>query len=435
MNANAIAITGNFLHCVDDPHTGGPEAVEYIGDGMMLIEDGHISALGPVASIEVPSRAQQLDYRGKLIVPGFIDTHVHYPQVDVIASYGTQLLDWLERYTFPAESRFADPAVARDAATFFLDQLLSNGTTTALVFGTVHKASVDAFFEAAAKRSLRMICGKVLMDRNAPPELCDTPETAYSDSADLIRQWHGKSRLGYAVTPRFAPTSTEAQLAVAGQLLDENPGVHMHTHLSENHDECAWVGELFPDCVDYLGVYEKFSLVRKRSVFAHSLHLSDREWRALALADASIAHCPTSNLFIGSGLFKLTKADEHKVRVGLGTDIGGGDSFSILRTINEAYKVQQLQQVSLSPERALYLATLGGARSLDLDGVIGNFSKGKEADMVVLDDSATTLTARRSSTMTDWRDKLFMLMMLGDERSIFDTLILGQPIKRLVTQR
>ena len=231
MNANAIAITGNFLHCVDDPHTGGPEAVEYIGDGMMLIEDGHISALGPVASIEVPSRAQQLDYRGKLIVPGFIDTHVHYPQVDVIASYGTQLLDWLERYTFPAESRFADPAVARDAATFFLDQLLSNGTTTALVFGTVHKASVDAFFEAAAKRSLRMICGKVLMDRNAPPELCDTPETAYSDSADLIRQWHGKSRLGYAVTPRFAPTSTEAQLAVAGQLLDENPGVHLHTCL------------------------------------------------------------------------------------------------------------------------------------------------------------------------------------------------------------
>ncbi len=434
MSTPTVTITGNFLHCVDDPYTGGPDAVEYIGEGMMLIEDGHISALGPAASIEVPPNAQQLSYQGKLIVPGFIDTHVHYPQVDVIASYGSQLLDWLERYTFPTESRFDDPAVAHDTATFFLDQLLANGTTTALVFGTVHRGSVDAFFEVAAKRSLRMICGKVLMDRNAPAELCDTPETAYSDSVDLIRRWHGRSRLGYAVTPRFAPTSSEAQLEVAGQLLDEYPGVHLHTHLSENHDECSWVGELFPDCVDYLSVYEKFSLVRKRSVFAHSLHLSDREWKSLANANASIAHCPTSNLFIGSGLFKLSKADEHKVRVGLGTDIGGGDSFSLLRTINEAYKVQQLQQVSLSPERALYLATLGGARALDLDGVIGNFSKGKEADMVVLDDSATSLTARRSSTMTNWREKLFMLMMLGDERSIFDTLILGQSTKRPTTQ-
>ena len=434
MRARPIAVTGSFLHCVDDPHSGGPDAVEYIDEGTMLIEDGHISALGPVASIAIPADTQQLNFRGKLIVPGFIDTHVHFPQVDVIASYGTQLLDWLERYTFPAESQFDDPVLAQETASFFLDQLLANGTTTALVFGTVHKTSVDAFFQAAAARSLRMICGKVLMDRNAPAELCDTPETAYTDSLDLIRRWHGKSRLGYAVTPRFAPTSTDAQLAVAGQLLDENPGVHLHTHLSENHNECAWVRELFPDCIDYLSVYEKFSLVRKRSVFAHSLHLSDREWKSLARANASIAHCPTSNLFIGSGLFKLAKADEHKVRVGLGTDIGGGDSFSLLRTINEAYKVQQLQEVSLSPERALYLATLGGARALDLDNVIGNFSKGKEADMVVLDDAATSLTARRASTITDWRDRLFMLMMLGDDRSVFDTLVLGQSAKRMITR-
>lgn len=434
MRARPIAVTGSFLHCVDDPHSGGPDAVEYIDEGTMLIEDGHISALGPIASIAIPADTQQLNFRGKLIVPGFIDTHVHFPQVDVIASYGTQLLDWLERYTFPAESQFDDPVLAQETASFFLDQLLANGTTTALVFGTVHKTSVDAFFQAAAARSLRMICGKVLMDRNAPAELCDTPETAYTDSLDLIRRWHGKSRLGYAVTPRFAPTSTDAQLAVAGQLLDENPGVHLHTHLSENHNECAWVRELFPDCIDYLSVYEKFSLVRKRSVFAHSLHLSDREWKSLARANASIAHCPTSNLFIGSGLFKLAKADEHKVRVGLGTDIGGGDSFSLLRTINEAYKVQQLQEVSLSPERALYLATLGGARALDLDNVIGNFSKGKEADMVVLDDAATSLTARRASTITDWRDRLFMLMMLGDDRSVFDTLVLGQSAKRMITR-
>ena len=434
MRARPIAVTGSFLHCVDDPHSGGLDAVEYIDEGTMLIEGGHISALGPAASIAIPADTQQLNFRGKLIVPGFIDTHVHFPQVDVIASYGTQLLDWLERYTFPAESQFDDPVLAQETASFFLDQLLANGTTTALVFGTVHKTSVDAFFQAAAARSLRMICGKVLMDRNAPAELCDTPETAYTDSLDLIRRWHGKSRLGYAVTPRFAPTSTDAQLAVAGQLLDENPGVHLHTHLSENHNECAWVRELFPDCIDYLSVYEKFSLVRKRSVFAHSLHLSDREWKSLARANASIAHCPTSNLFIGSGLFKLAKADEHKVRVGLGTDIGGGDSFSLLRTINEAYKVQQLQEVSLSPERALYLATLGGARALDLDNVIGNFSKGKEADMVVLDDAATSLTARRASTITDWRDRLFMLMMLGDDRSVFDTLVLGQSAKRMITR-
>jgi len=430
MSASAIALTGSFLHCLDDPKTAGQDVVEYIDNGVMVIDSGRISALGPATTVKIPSGAKQLNYAGKLIVPGFIDTHVHFPQVDVIASYGTQLLDWLERYTFPAEAKFHDKAHAADTAEFFLEQLLANGTTTALVFGTVHKASIDAFFTAAAKRSLRMICGKVMMDRNAPDELCDTPETAYTDSAELIRTWHGKQRLGYAVTPRFAPTSSEAQLKVATQLLDEHPTVHLHTHLSENHDECAWVSELFPDCKDYLGVYEKFSLVRRRSVFAHSLHLSTREWKALAQANASIAHCPTSNLFIGSGLFKLNEADKHNVRVGLGTDIGGGDSFSLLRTINEAYKVQQLQQVSLSPERALYLATLGGARALDLDAEIGSFAIGKEADMVVLDDSATSLTARRAKTVKDWRERLFMLMMLGDDRSVFETLVLGQPVKR-----
>jgi len=433
MTATAIAVTGSFLHCIDDPRLGGPEAVEYIDDGVMLIENGHVSKLGSKHSVAIAPGVPILDYTGKLLVPGFIDTHVHFPQVDVMASFGTQLLDWLERYTFPAESLFEDPIHARDTAEFFLDQLLANGTTTALVFGTVHKASVDAFFTAAEARSLRMICGKVLMDRNAPETLRDTPESAYRDSSELIRQWHGKSRLGYAVTPRFAPTSSDAQLAVAGQLLDENPGVHLHTHLSENHDECAWVKKLFPDCEDYLAVYEKYSLVRKRSVFAHSIHLSTREWKALAQADAAVAHCPMSNLFIGSGLFKLSEADKYKVRVGLGTDIGGGDSFSLLRTINEAYKVQQLQNVSLSPERALYLATLGGARALDLDSNIGNFAIGKEADMVVLDDNATALTSRRARTVKGWRERLFMLMMLGDDRSVFDTLIMGRSAKRVAT--
>jgi len=347
-------IRSSFLHCLDDPATAGNNAVEFIADGVCRVQDGFIVAFGDSKTIAPNEGERVLDYRGKLIVPGFVDTHIHYPQVDVIASYGSQLLDWLEKYTFPCESRFHDSALAAETAAFFLDELLNNGTTTALVFGTSHKESVDAFFVEAAKRHLRMIAGKVMMDRNAPDELIDNAHSSYIDSKALIEQWHGKDRLGYAVTPRFAPTSTREQLD-----------------------------------------------------------------------DASIAHCAMSNLFIGSGLFNYSKAVKKNVRVGLGTDIGGGDSFSLLRACNETYKVQQMQNTSVSPPSLLYLATLGGARALDLDQHIGNFTLGKEADMVVLDEQATPLLARKSALNAGWEERLFTLLMLGDDRVVFDTLVLG----------
>jgi guanine deaminase len=432
MSAPLVALHASILHCLSNPATGGTNALEYIPDGTLLIEDGHVAACGSRESIVVPGSAIELKLHNRLLVPGFVDTHIHYPQVDIIASYGTQLLDWLERYTFPAEARFHDLHVAADTAGFFLDELLRNGTTTALVFGTVHPGSVDAFFSAAADRRLRMICGKVMMDRHAPADLLDTPETSRQDSQRLIDRWHGRERLGYAVTPRFAPTSSALQLDVARDLLDANPGVHLHTHMAENADECDWVHSLFPDAEDYLAVYERHDLVRRRSVFAHSIHLSDSAWKRLAGADASVAHCPCSNLFIGSGLFDLPAATRHQVRLGLGTDVGGGDTFSMFRVINEAYKIQQLQRQTLTPEVAFYLATLGGAAALDLDDHIGNFQPGKEADFLVIDERATPLMARRIASQSDWRDRLFSLLMLGDDRCVEQTWILGEPYRGLV---
>ena len=429
MSVTTFALRADFLHCLDDPlHHDG--AVEHVADGVLMIEEGHVAWLRPLAEARLPDGVPLVERPGRLVVPGFVDTHVHYPQVDVVASHGTRLLEWLERYTFPAETRFADPGHARETAAFFLDTLLANGTTTALVFATVHPQSVEAFFAEAASRNLRMLCGKVLMDRHAPAALLDTPDSARDDSRRLIRDWHGRGRLGYAVTPRFAPTSTPGQLAVAGALLDEFPDVHLHTHLAENPDECDWVASLFPEAGDYLGVYERFGLVRRRSVFAHAIHLPHDAWRRLATREAAVAHCPTSNLFIGSGLYDLRAADAAGVRTGLGTDVGGGDSFSLLRTLNEAYKIQQLQRHTLTPERMLYLATLGGARALDLDACIGSFEPGKEADFLVLDEAATPLLARRTRIAADWRERLFALMMLGDERAVAETFVLGAPWRR-----
>jgi len=428
MSSNQL-IRASFLHCLGDPAEQGNSAVDYIADGALRVEDGIITEFGDASTVQAKSDETLLDYREKLIVPGFVDTHIHYPQVDVMASYGERLLDWLEKYTFPCEAQFDDPAVAAETAEFFVSELLRNGTTTALVFGTSHKASIDAFFTEALKYRLRMIAGKVMMDRHAPDALLDTPQSSYDDSKALIEQWHGKERLGYAVTPRFAPTSSREQLDAAGKLLSEYPDVHLHTHLSENTEECEWVSSLFPDCKDYLDVYEQSGLVRKRSVFAHSIHLSDREWSSLSKHEASLSHCPMSNLFIGSGLFNYARAVKEKVKVGLGTDVGGGDSFSILRTCNEAYKVQQLNKTAITPASLLYLATLGGAKALDIDNHIGNFAIGKEADMVVLDEKATPLLARKSAASTGWEARLFNLLMLGDDRAVLDTLILGKPTK------
>ncbi|MEH6456451.1 MAG: guanine deaminase [Cocleimonas sp.] len=418
---------GEILHFLSNPVNEKENSWEYLEDGLLVIENGHIKACADAQSLlkTLPQSIEIKHHKNALITPGFVDTHIHYPQCEIIASYGEQLLEWLETYTFPTELQFDDPEHATAIARFFLDQLLSNGTTTALVFGTVHPQSVDAFFTEAQSRNLRMICGKVMMDRHAPKDLLDTPESSYTESRDLIEKWHNKDRLSYAVTPRFAPTSTEEQLDAAGRLLEEYPDVHFQTHLSENKKECEWVSELFPERENYLDVYDHHGLLGKRSLFAHGIYLEDSEWQRLAETDSALSFCPRSNLFIGSGLFNMHKAEEFKVKVGLGTDVGGGDSYSILQTINEAYKVQQLQGNRLSAFQSLYLATLGGAKSLDLHDKIGNFETGKEADFVVMDYHATDLIKFKIEQCTSIEERLFSLLMLGDDRCIRETYILG----------
>ncbi|GGO88336.1 guanine deaminase [Marinobacterium nitratireducens] len=433
MTAARKAYRASIIHSIGDPAEVGLEAsYEYYEDGLLVVTDGQIESLGDAAVLlaHLPEGTEVIEYPDALLTPGFIDTHIHYPQTGMIASYGEQLLDWLNNYTFPAENAFRDPAHAAEVAGVFLDELLRNGTTTALVFGTVHKQSVDAFFGAAQQRNLRMIAGKVLMDRNAPDYLTDTAESGYNDSRELIERWHGKGRLHYAVTPRFAPTSSNEQLAAAGQLLQEYEGLYMHTHLSENRDEVEWVKSLFPQCDGYLDVYDHFNLLGERSVFAHGIHLCDDECKRLSETGSAIAFCPTSNLFLGSGLFNLPKMEQHRVRVGLGTDVGAGTSFSILQTLNEAYKVMQLQGAKLNPFKSLYLATLGGARALRLDDRIGSFANGNDADFVVLDYNATPLMRYRMAQAKTLDEKLFVLMMLGDDRTVRETFAAGESVHR-----
>lgn len=422
------AYRASLLHCLRDPgERADSTAVEYFEDGALLIENGHVAAVGPADALlpTLGSDVVTVDYRGKLIVPGFIDCHVHFPQLDIIASYGEQLLDWLQRYAFPAEMKFADAAVAADMAGVFLDQLLQHGTTTALVFASVHKHSAEALFTAAEARGMRLIAGKVLMDRDCPPALADDPESGYRDSLDLIERWHGRKRLGYAITPRFALTSSDEQLSAAGRLAKEHPDVWVHTHLAENLDEIAAVRKRFSDHAGYLDVYDRVGLVRERSVFAHCVHLADEERQTLASKGSAIAFCPTSNMFLGSGLFDLRSADEMAIRCGLGSDIGAGTTLSLLRTAGEAYKVLHLQKQALPAIRGLYLATLGAARALYLDDKIGNFEVGKEADFVVLDSAASTTTERRCAVANDVEEQLFALQMLSDERHIAATYVAG----------
>lgn len=426
-------IRGEILHCLADPaEVGDDKSYEYFQDGLMIIKSGLVEAIGPAEEMlpKLPTDLSVTQYTNSLIVPGFIDCHLHYPQTDIIASYGEQLLEWLENYAFPIEREFVDPGKANDTARFFFDELMRNGTTSALVFGTVHKQSVDAFFTVAKKRRLRMICGKVLMDRNAPDYLTDTAEDSYLDSKELAERWHGVDRLRYAITPRFAPTSTYEQLALAGKLLSEYPDLYLHTHLAENISEIEWVKELFPDRSGYLDVYVHHGLLTKRSVFAHCLHLSDDEFRLMHESGAGIACCPTSNLFLGSGLFNLAKAEDQKIKVGLATDVGGGTSFSLLQTISDLYKTQQLRNHRLSPFKSLYLATLGGAVTLDLEDLIGNFLPGKEADFVVLDYEATPLLTRRLKLCKNPAEKLFVLQTLGDDRVVKRVHILGEEAYR-----
>ncbi len=429
----ARAFRGAIVHCLDDPGTGaGAGAVEVFDDGVLLVEGGRVVRCAPASALleGLGADVPVVDHRGRLIVPGFVDTHIHFPQTDAIASYGEQLLDWLERYVYPVEREFESAEHAAEAAEFFLSELLRNGTTTAMVMATVHRQCADALFAAAARRGMRVIAGKNMMDRNCPAYLRDTAESSYADSRELIEAWHGRGRLAYAVTPRFAPSSSPRQLERAGELLREFEDVYLQTHVAENAEEVAWVARLFPGSRSYLDVYDRFGLLRERSVLAHCIHLDDADRARLAASGAAAAFCPTSNLFLGSGLFDLERADAHGMRVGMGTDVGAGTSFGMLQTLAEAYKVAQLQGQRLSPYRALYLATLGGARCLRLDGAIGNFLPGKEADFVVLDPAATPLQERRVRRAREWPQRLFSLMMLGDDRSVVATHVLGEPRHR-----
>jgi len=422
------AFRGEIVHLVNDPQVAGAAAHEHWRDGLLVLADGKVERCGDAQGLlsSLPAGTEVVDCSGKLIVPGFIDAHVHYPQTDIVAAYGEQLLEWLARYTYPTERRFADPAHAREVADFFLAELLRNGTTTAAVFATVHPQSVDAFFAAAQMLGARMIAGKVMMDRNCPPELCDTAERSYEESEALIARWHGRDRLLYAVTPRFAPTSSERQLALAGRLLDEHDGLYLQSHVAENADEVNWVAELFPWSRSYLDVYDRFGLVRERALYAHCLHLDTADRERMGATGAAMVFCPTSNLFLGSGLFDVDAARRHRVPVAVGTDIGGGTSFSMLRTLDEAYKIAHLLHHRMSPLAALYLATLGGARALRLDDRIGNFGVGKEADFVVLDPAPTPLLARRMQSATTIEERLFALIMLGDDRCVEATYLMGE---------
>jgi guanine deaminase len=426
---NIKALRGSLLHFLSDPGIAvQASSYEYIEDGLLILADGLVLSIGEYSNLieDLPAKTKIEDHSGCLIMPGFIDSHVHYVQTDIIASYGEQLLHWLEKFAFPAERRFEDNNHSKEVAEFFLNEMLRNGTTSALVMGSVHKQSAEAIFSAAHAKKMRLMAGKVLMDRNCPEYLQDTPESGYRDSKSLIDKWHGNDRLLYAVTPRFAPTSSPEQLAMAGRLLEEYPDVFMHTHVAENREEVAWVSDLFTESRSYLDVYDKYGLLRERAVLAHCIHLDHDDHVRMAATGASAAFCPTSNLFLGSGFFDLNVADEAGFRVGIATDVAGGTSFNMLQILNEAYKVLQVKGQSLNPLRAFYLATLGSARALYIDNYVGNFSKGKEADFIVVDFAATPLLERRTNAAKNIEEKLFALMMLGDDRAIRASYLMGE---------
>ncbi|QJQ96595.1 MULTISPECIES: guanine deaminase [Halomonadaceae] len=419
-------LRGPVLSFVDDPGEEDRPAegsVLYLEDGAVWINDGVIHAVGDYRELaaRLPEGVDVIDYSGKLIMPGFIDSHVHYVQLDIMASYGRQLLDWLNTYTFPEECRFAERAHAEDVAEAFLDEQLRAGTTTAQVFCTSHPVSVESFFAAAHRRGLRMLAGKVMMDRHAPAALTDTVESGVRDSERLIGEWHGKGRLGYSLTPRFAPTSTPEQLDAVGGMLRNAPDLHLQTHLSENRGEIEWVAKLYPDAPDYLGVYERYGLVGPRSTFAHGIHLTQEMRQRLASAGANIAFCPTSNLFLGSGLFDRLACREAGLNVTLASDVGGGTNLSSFATLSAAYQVGQLLDQPLTAWQGFYRLTLGNARALHLDRHIGSLREGHEADIVVLDPQATPLLARRTARTASLDELLFALMILGDDRTIFAT--------------
>ena len=400
----------------------------YIEDGALVVENGRIAALGRYSDLAAPEMVE-IDHRPNLILPGFIDPHIHFPQVQVIASWGVQLLDWLNRYTFPAEARYADPAHAEPMASAFLDLLLAHGTTTACAFATVHPASVDALMSAAEARSMMMLAGKVMMDRNAPDYLRDTPQSGYDDSKRLIARWHGRDRLRYAISPRFAITSTPEQMAAAGALVSEYPDLSIQTHLSENHAEIELTLSLYPHARDYLDVYETYGLVGPKTLLGHCIHLTPREIAKMAETGASAVFCPTSNLFLGSGLFDAEGLRRAGIVTAVATDVGGGTSYSQLQTLNEAYKVMQMRGQRLHPLAAFHWITRGNALALGLANRIGSLQAGGDADLVVLDARATPAMALRAQRIESLAEELFLLQILGDDRAIAQTYVAGRPMK------
>jgi guanine deaminase len=439
--ARVTAIRGPALTYTGDPFLHGLGAtLVYEPDAIVAMADGKITHFGAARTVRatLPRGTKVEDYgRDALITAGFVDSHVHYPQTEIIGAHGAQLLDWLNRYTFVAEQRFADKRHARAAARAFLGECLRNGVTTAAVFCTVHPQSADAFFEEAGKLGVRMIAGKVLMDRNAPEALRDTAQRGYDDSKALAARWHGRGRLMYAITPRFAATSTPAQLHAAGALRKEFPDCFVQSHISENLAEVAWTKELFPERKGYLDVYDHHGLLGRRTIYGHGIHLSETELARMHETGTAIAHCPTSNFFLGSGCFDLGKATrkERPVRVGLATDVGGGTTLSILQTLNEAYKAAQMNGYALSAGHAFYLATRGSARALDLEDRIGSIARGMEADLVVLDLKSTPLIAFRMKHAADLAEALFIQMMLGDDRAVRATYAAGKRVYARPTQR
>ena len=423
-----FALLADLLDFTDDPGFAAPHdapGVRYRPNHWLLVEGGRI--VGTQISADVPDDSwARFEAPGSLVMPGFIDSHVHSPQLDVIASFGTELLDWLNTYTFPSETRYADPQWAIEGATRFLDALLAHGTTTAVVMPTVHKRAAEALFAQACQRNMRLITGKVLMDRHAPDGLRDDVTQAQKDCCELIERWHGTDRLSYAVTVRFAPTSTPEQLQMAGRLLQRYPGLYMHTHVAEHRDEVRWAQELFPEARSYLDIYHRAGLLNERGVLAHGIWLDDEDRALLQGTGAQIAHSPSSNLFLGSGLFDWAAAERAGVRVSVASDVGGGTSLSLLRTLADAYKVQALQGTRLTAWKALYGVTLGAARNLGLDGEIGSLDEGRVADFALWDLAVGPVAARRLYVARDVHERVFAFLTLGDERNLVRTFVAGR---------
>ncbi|WP_146344709.1 guanine deaminase [Falsiphaeobacter marinintestinus] len=426
--AQTTILTGQILSFTRSPFTGDPKDAARL-DEAVVISDGVILAIGNAAELRARHPEAALhDYRDKVILAGFIDPHVHYPQTAMIASWGKRLIDWLNTYTFPEEMKFCDPDYAARIAARYLDLTTAQGTTTMSSFCTIHSESVDALMREAQARGQRIVAGKTCMDRNAPDGLRDTAQSAYDDSKALLRRWHGVDRLSYAITPRFSPTSTPEQLEALGALWAEHPDCLMQTHLSEQTDEIEWVRSLFPDARDYLDTYEAFGLLGANGMYGHAIHLEPRERDRLREVDAALVHCPTSNTFIGSGLFDMAGlvADGH--RIGLATDTGGGSSFSMLRTMAAAYEVGQLRGTALHPAQLIWLATVGSAQSLNMADKIGNIAPGMEADLVILDLASTPAIAQRSDCADDLWDAIFPTIMMGDDRAIDSVWIGGTQV-------